>query len=97
MNIVPVHYRNSQDSRISRCEVETFGDLNRVFIDEFEKRYIIDVADDGTVSCRTCDDDCGHETKIHGRLRTITGKDEYGDTDEGTVMETGTAQATADD
>jgi hypothetical protein len=98
MNIVPVHYRNSQDSRISRCEVETFEDVSRVIIDEFEKRYIIDVDDDGTVSCRTCDgDDCGHETKIRERLRTITGKDEYGDTDEGTVMETGTAQATADD
>ena len=83
---------------VSRCEVETLGDVNRVIIDEFEKRYVIDVDDDGTVSCRTCDgDDCGHETKIRERLCTITGKDEYGDTDEGTVMETGTAQATADD
>lgn len=102
MDIVPIHYRTEQGSPINRCEVETFEDVNRVIIDEFEKKKIIDVADDGTVSCRTCDGDCGHETKIRERLHSITDNeyedgDAEGDTEAEFLDETETEPVTADD
>lgn len=74
--MIPVHYRDSQESPIGRCEVETVEDIDRAVIDAFEKRWVVDVDDDGTVSCLTCDDDrddgCKHEEKIRERLRGIT-------------------------
>jgi len=102
MDIVPIHYRNEQGKPIDRCEVETFEDVNRVIVDEFEKKKIIDVADDGAVSCRACDGDCGHERKIRERLHSIT-EDEYedgdaeGDTEAEFFGETETEPVTADD
>jgi len=101
MDIVPVHYRTEQGLPINRCEVETFEDISRVIIDEFEKRSVIDVADDGTVSCRTCDGDCRHERKIRERLHRITDGDGYGKEDAQEETEIGegteTEPLTADD
>ena len=70
--MIPVHYRDQQESPIGRCEVETIDDIDRAIIDAFEKRWVVEVADDGTVSCQTCDGGCRHEEKIRERLHSIT-------------------------
>ena len=61
--MIPVHYMDGRDSPVGRCEVETVGDIDRAIIDAFEKRWVVNVDEDGGVACRTCDDDCGHEEK----------------------------------
>lgn len=80
--MIPVHYRDGQDSPIGRCEVETVEDIDKAIIDAFEKRWVVDVDDDGGVACQTCDGDgCGHEEKIRERVRGITDADDLGDKD----------------
>lgn len=101
MDIVPIHYQTEQGLPINRCKVETFEDVSRVIIDEFEKKKILDVADDGTVTCRTCDDDCGHESKIRERLRAVTddacGGEEEGEVETEIFGDAETEPVTADD
>lgn len=70
--MIPVHYMDGQDSPIGRCEIETVGDIDRAIIDAFERRWVVDVDEDGRVACQTCDDDCEHEEKIRERLRSMT-------------------------
>jgi len=77
--MIPVHYIDGRDSPVGRCEVETVGDIDRAIIDSFEKRWVVDVDEDGGVACQTCDGECGHEEAIRERLRSIT---ETKDTDE---------------
>ena len=79
--MIPVHYMDGRDSPVGRCEVETVGDIDRAIIDAFEKRWVVNVDEDGGVACRTCDDDCGHEEKIRERLRSMTDRDTEADTD----------------
>lgn len=98
MNIIPVYYRNEQSLPIRRCEIETFEDVSRVIIDEFEKRWVVDVNDDGDVSCRECEGDgCGHEQKTRERLRSVVDVDEHGVGDENEAAKTEARAATADD
>ncbi len=77
--MIPVHYIDGKDSPIGRCEVETVGDIDRAIIDAFERRWVVEVDEDGGVTCQTCDDDCEHEGEIRERLHSIT---DVGDTDE---------------
>ena len=86
--MIPVHYRDRQESPIGRCEVEATEDIEKAIIDAFEKRWVVDVDDDGGVNCRTCDGDCEHEEKIHKRLRSITEDAETDETAEGRPIPT---------
>ena len=97
MDIVPVYYRNDQGTTIKRCEVEEINDVSRVIVDEFEKRNILDVEDDGTVSCRSCEGDCGHEHRVRERLRSITDGDVDVEEETGEGTDEETVRMTADD
>lgn len=96
MDITPIHYRNGQDKPAKRSEIETFEDVSRAVIDEFEKKWVVGVCDDGSVSCRECDTDgCEHERKIRESLGRMTEVNEEADAE--TVKNTETIPATADD
>lgn len=98
MDITPVHYRNRQNKPAERSEIETFEDVSRAIIDEFEKKWVVGVGDDGSVSCRECDTDgCEHERMIHESLGRMTEVKEVADAEMDGVEDTEAVPATADD
>lgn len=98
MDITPVHYQNRQDKPADRSEIETFEDVSRAIIDEFEKRWVVGVGDDGSVSCQECDTDgCEHERMICESLGRMTEAKEEAEAGVDAVEDTEAVPATADD